>query len=66
MRHNWWLGELDLTEEPPVGQERTMTPEKILYTVKAHTTGGRDGGASHSDDGRLDAAELRAVFKSSR
>ena len=32
-----------------------MTLEKILYTAKAHTTGGRDGGASHSDDdGRLD------------
>ncbi|MFT4505743.1 organic hydroperoxide resistance protein [Caballeronia sp. 15711] len=27
--------------------------EKVLYTGKAHTTGGRDG-ASHSDDGRLD------------
>ena len=31
-----------------------MTREKILYTAKAHTTGGRDGGVSHSDDGRLD------------
>jgi Ohr subfamily peroxiredoxin len=31
-----------------------MTLEKILFTAKAHTTGGRDGGASHSDDGRLD------------
>ena len=27
--------------------------EKVLYTAKAHTTGGRDG-ASHSSDGRLD------------
>ena len=27
--------------------------EKILYTAKAHTTGGRDGGASRTDDGRL-------------
>ncbi|WDZ81140.1 organic hydroperoxide resistance protein (plasmid) [Ensifer adhaerens] len=27
--------------------------EKILYTGKTHTTGGRDG-ASQSDDGRLD------------
>jgi Ohr subfamily peroxiredoxin len=26
--------------------------DKILYTAKAHTTGGRDG-ASHTDDGRL-------------
>jgi Ohr subfamily peroxiredoxin len=29
------------------------TLEKVLYTAKAHTTGGRDG-ASRSDDGRLD------------
>ena len=28
--------------------------EKGLYTAKAHTTGGRDGGASRTDDGRLD------------
>jgi Ohr subfamily peroxiredoxin len=28
--------------------------EKILYTAKAHTTGGRDGGASRTDDGRLE------------
>ena len=27
--------------------------EKVLYTAKVHTTGGRDG-ASHSSDGRLD------------
>jgi len=31
-----------------------MTLEKLPYTAKAHTTGGREGGASHSDDGRLD------------
>jgi lipoyl-dependent peroxiredoxin len=31
----------------------TMTPAKLLYTAKAHTTGGRDG-ASRSSDGRLD------------
>jgi lipoyl-dependent peroxiredoxin len=29
------------------------SPEKILYTGKTHTTGGRDG-AARSDDGRLD------------
>ena len=29
------------------------TLEKVLYTARAHTTGGRDG-ASRSDDGRLD------------
>jgi Ohr subfamily peroxiredoxin len=28
--------------------------EKVLYTAKAHTTGGRDGGTSRTDDGRLD------------
>jgi lipoyl-dependent peroxiredoxin len=28
--------------------------EKVLYTAKAHTTGGRDNGVSRSDDGRLD------------
>ncbi|AEG94580.1 organic hydroperoxide resistance protein [Ramlibacter tataouinensis] len=27
--------------------------EKVLYTAKAHTTGGRDG-AARTDDGRLD------------
>jgi Ohr subfamily peroxiredoxin len=36
-------------------KENTMTKlEKVLYTAKAHTTGGRDGGASRTDDGRLD------------
>ena len=29
-----------------------MPLDKVLYTAKTHTTGGRDG-ASHSDDGRL-------------
>src|ERR1700678_523764 len=28
-------------------------PEKVLYTAKVHTTGGRDG-ASRTSDGRLD------------
>ena len=33
----------------------TMTePVKVLYTAKAHTTGGREGGASRTSDGRLD------------
>jgi len=31
----------------------TKTLEKVLYTAKTHTTGGRDG-ASRSSDGRLD------------
>src|SRR5262252_8392300 len=31
----------------------TTQPVKVLYTAKAHTTGGRDGGASRTSDGRL-------------
>ncbi|HVE16945.1 MAG TPA: organic hydroperoxide resistance protein [Chthoniobacterales bacterium] len=27
---------------------------KVLYTAKAHTTGGREGGASRTSDGHLD------------
>ena len=38
-----------LTEE-----NTTTQPAKLLYTAKAHTTGGRDGGSSRSSDGRLD------------
>jgi osmotically inducible protein OsmC len=33
----------------------TVIPiEKVIYTGKAHTTGGRDGGASRTSDGRLE------------
>jgi lipoyl-dependent peroxiredoxin len=33
----------------------SITPiEKVIYTAKAHTTGGRDGGASRTSDGRVD------------
>jgi lipoyl-dependent peroxiredoxin len=32
----------------------TDTIEKVLYTAKEHTTGGRDGGSSRSSDGNLD------------
>jgi Ohr subfamily peroxiredoxin len=28
--------------------------DTVLYTARAHTTGGREGGASRTDDGRLD------------
>jgi osmotically inducible protein OsmC len=28
--------------------------EKVVYTAKAHTVGGRDGGSSRTSDGRLD------------
>ena len=30
--------------------------EKVLYTARTHTTGGRDGGTSRTDDGRLQVA----------
>ena len=33
----------------------TTTPRtNVLYTAKAHSAGGRDGGTSRTDDGRLD------------
>ena len=33
----------------------SVTPiEKVIYTAKAHTAGGRDGGSSRTSDGRLD------------
>ena len=28
--------------------------DKVLYTARTHTTGGRDGGTSRTSDGRLD------------
>src|SRR5260221_12822043 len=38
-----------------ISEESAMTqPVKLLYTAKAHTTGGREGGASRTSDGRLD------------
>ena len=38
-----------------MSEESTPTqPAKVLYTAKAHTTGGREGGASRTSDGRLD------------
>lgn len=35
-------------------QSTTTQSTKLLYTAKAHTTGGREGGASRTSDGRLD------------
>ena len=32
----------------------STSARKLLYTAQAHTTGGRDGGASRTSDGRLD------------
>jgi lipoyl-dependent peroxiredoxin len=38
-----------------MSEASTVTqPAKLLYTAKAHTTGGREGGASRTSDGRLD------------
>src|SRR4051812_9568907 len=34
--------------------ETPHSEEKVIYTARAHTTGGRDGGASRTSDGRLD------------
>jgi len=40
----------------PLEEKPTITQiEKVLYTAKAHTTGGRDGGASRTSDGHLEA-----------
>src|SRR5271156_681900 len=32
----------------------TTSGEKVVYTAKTHTTGGRENGASRSSDGHLD------------
>jgi len=34
--------------------EAMSEPVKLLYTAKAHTTGGREGGTSRTSDGLLD------------
>lgn len=38
------------TEDPQVD----TTKSNVIYTAKAHTIGGRDGGSSRTSDGRLD------------
>ncbi len=44
---------MNTTDIPP--ENKTVQhKEKVLYTAKAHTTGGREGGASRTSDGRLD------------
>jgi lipoyl-dependent peroxiredoxin len=35
-------------------QNDTTEITKVLYTARTHTTGGREGGASRTSDGRLD------------
>ena len=42
------------TTEISQESKTTQTEKKVVYTAKAHTTGGRDGGASRTSDGRLD------------
>jgi Ohr subfamily peroxiredoxin len=34
--------------------QATTQMEKVIYTAKARTTGGREGGSSRTSDGRLD------------
>ena len=43
-----------MTQLAQAKQPSTHQLEKVLYTAKAHTTGGRDHGASRTDDGHLD------------
>jgi|SRR5271165_2882572 len=41
--------------QPEQARESSIAQlEKILYTAKTHTTGGREGGESRTDDGHLD------------
>jgi Ohr subfamily peroxiredoxin len=42
------------TTTTSAGSTTITQPAKLLYTAKAHTTGGREGGASRTSDGRLD------------
>jgi Ohr subfamily peroxiredoxin len=44
---------MNATETSKQSNHETQ-PAKVLYTAKAHTTGGREGGASRTSDGRLD------------
>ncbi len=48
-QENVSMGSIGLYEETDMN-----VIKKVLYTAKDHTTGGRDGGASRSSDGRLD------------
>jgi Ohr subfamily peroxiredoxin len=46
--------ELTMTQVEQARENSITHLEKVVYTAKAHTTGGRDGGASRTDDGRVD------------
>jgi lipoyl-dependent peroxiredoxin len=58
----WKQSAIDYAHCPFMSQsynesEHTMSItqiEKVIYTAKAHTTGGREGGASRTSDGCLD------------
>src|SRR5882762_4908805 len=41
-------------QKPNAVAGSTQEEMKVRYTAKAHTSGGRRGGVSRSDDGRLD------------
>jgi lipoyl-dependent peroxiredoxin len=41
-------------QETNAGARSTPEDMKVRYTAKTHTSGGRRGGVSRSDDGRLD------------
>ena len=43
-----------MTQAGQAPQSSIAHIDKHLYTAKAHTTGGRDGGTSRTDDGHLD------------
>jgi osmotically inducible protein OsmC len=45
---------IDFDQEDTRMTQGITNIEKVLYTAKAHTTGGRDGGSSRTSDGRLD------------
>ena len=41
-------------QETNAGARSSRQDMKVRYTAKTHTSGGRRGGVSRSDDGRLD------------
>jgi Ohr subfamily peroxiredoxin len=43
-----------MTRVFPAAEESAGHLEKVLYTAKTHSIGGREGGSSRTDDGRLD------------
>jgi osmotically inducible protein OsmC len=45
---------MTIFQETNAGAKSTQEDIKVRYTAKTHTSGGRRGGVSRSDDGRLD------------